>query len=419
MMQSYCCAQALLRTESREQYLDDITATLGRRRRFYWWSEPLTLLAGLGYDPSRLIRQIIYGMESGAGEQILLAALIVQECGWQNIEKQVVNHLVQTLIYYLNNRREPRVWRRIQLAEALGHVRHPDAIPHLVGVANQRVRLTTIGRERELEDSDVRLAAVLALRKIAPSAYDVIKHIDHELANILTWWDEADVMELGQYLVDADHLPQELMGSQAIAAFALGDLHTIASVDILISLFLYPYSSEETYRHLATALTLIDPLTVENRVILPLISRNHINRLEDNVWAKREQYLNHIISLAGRIYTTDPRIIGFIRTCLLSATDVHQRCLAIQSLGKLLDVETKSLVEEVALGEMHNLDLPESVTYAEKMSLQKYALEALYYLGDDETLRRFLKRPASWSPEFERILYWTSEEILWREEMSE
>jgi hypothetical protein len=417
IMQSYCCAQVLLRHHSRHKYLDDITATLGRRRRFYWWSEPLTILAGLGYDPSALIRLILYGMESGAGEQVLLASLVVQECKWENIEAQVLVHLIQSLIYYLNNRREPREWRRIQLAEALGKIRHPDAIPHLVGIANQRVRLTSLGKERKYELSPVRLAAVIALRQIAAAPYNEVKHIDPELAKILTWWDDGDIMALSQHLVDADHLPEELAGSQAIAAFALGDLQSVASVDILINLFLYPYSSDETYRHLTTALTLVDPGIVEEQVILPFIVPDSPNILNDRVWTRREQYLSHIIYLSGRIFTTEPQILNFLRTCLYNDSVVNRRALALQSLGWLQDYQTKDVIEKISQGRLGDLELPPTVTLNEKQNLQKHALQALFYLGDSETLKLFQRRPVSWSPEFERILYWVSEEILWRQEM--
>lgn len=418
VMQSYCGAQALLRHNDREKYLDDITATLGRRRRFYWWSEPLTLLAGLGYDPSVLIRHVMYGMESGAGEQVLLAALIVKECTWAHIDAQVMTHLVRTLIYYLNSRREPRIWRRIQLAEALGKMRYPHAIPHLVGVANQRVRLTSLGRERAYEHSTVRLAAVLALRQIATAPYEEIRPIDHELAKILSWWDSGDILELGQFLIDADKSPEDIKGSQAIAAFALGDIQTIASEDILINLFLYPNSSDETYRHLTTAMTLIDPGIVEKNVIVPFIERESPNRLDDHVWAKRKQYLSHIIYLAGRIYTTDPRILAFLRDCVQTDSVISHRALAIQSLGWLHDDQSKSLIERISLGQLADLNLPSSVTFAEKQTLQKQAIEALFYLGDPGTLELFQKRPVNWNPEFELVLYWTSEEILWRQEFS-
>jgi hypothetical protein len=419
IMQSYCCAQALLHRANNEQLLDDITATMGRRRRFYWWTEPLTFLAGLGYDPTRLIRAILYGMESGAGEQVLLAALIVQECRWQNVDTQVINYLVQSLVYYLNNRREPREWRRIQLAEALGRIRHPDAIPHLVGVANQRVRLSSFGRERQFETSAVRLSAVMSLRKIASAPYIDIAEIDTELAKILVWWDDADTMALGQYLVDADHLPAEMTGTQAIAAFALGDLQTFSSVDILLNLFLYPYSSDETYQHLTTALTLIDPGIVEKNILLPFIDRDSPNPLEERVWLKREQYLGYIIYLAGSIYTTNARIHTFLRECLRNDPDIDRKALAIQSLGWLQDYATKPSIEKIAQGYLGELNLDDSVTLSDKQNLQKHALQALYHLGDMDTLLLFQQRPASWVPEFEQILYWVSEEILWRQEMHE
>jgi len=358
-------------------------------------------------------------MESGAGEQVLLAALIVQECKWANIDAQVLTHIVQTIIHYLNNRREPRVWRRIQLAEALGQIRHPSAIPHLVGIANQRVRLTSLGRERDFEASSVRLAAVLALRKIAATPYTKVRHVSPELANVLTFWDEGDTMALGQYLVDADNLLDELKGSQAIAAFALGDLQTFVSVDILINLFLYPYSSDETYRHLTTALTLIDPAVVENEIILPFIDREGPYRLDDRVWEKRDKYLRHIIYLAGSIYTSDTGIRAFLRKCVVADPIVAHRVLAIQSLGWIQDDQTKPLVEKIARGYMADLNLPDTITLADKNKLQKQALESLFYLGDAETLKLLQNRPASWTPEFEQILYLTSEEILWRQEMAD
>jgi HEAT repeat protein len=371
----------------------------------------------LGYDPSWLIQQVLYGMESGAGEQLLLAALIAQESNWTSIDTQVITHLVHSLIYYLNSRREPRIWRRIQLAEALGKVRHPDAIPHLVGVTNQRIRLTSLGRERDYEIDTVRLAAVMALRQIAQSPYSEVRHIDPELAKILTWWDEGDIVNLSHYLVDADKLPEEQKGSQAIAAFALGDLQTVASVDILINLFLYPNSPDATYRHLTTALSLIDPGIVENSIILPFIEKEGQNRLSAQVWEKREQYLSHIISLAGMIYTSDTRILAFLYGCLLNDPKINNRVLAIQSLGWLQEVQLKTLIEKIAIGQLQDLQLPSTTTYAEKQALQQQALQALYYLGDAETLKLFHRRPASWLPEYERILYWASEEILWRQEM--
>jgi hypothetical protein len=95
--------------------------------------------------------------------------------------------------------------------------------------------------------------------------------------------------------------------------------------------------------------------------------------------------------------------------------DAYVRGLAIQSLGWLYDKASKRTIEDVAAGDFAAINLPAATSPSNRRYLQYQALEALYYLGDAQTLERFRQRPPSWSTEMEAIFYETSEEIIWRE----
>jgi hypothetical protein len=72
ILRAYGFACALAHRDDLAAQLDDITATLGRYTRYRWWEESLVLLGGMMADPGLLIRQILYGVPLGEGEQIFL-----------------------------------------------------------------------------------------------------------------------------------------------------------------------------------------------------------------------------------------------------------------------------------------------------------------------------------------------------------
>jgi hypothetical protein len=414
-IQAYCAAQALSAHPDQARLLDDIAATLGRRTRLYWWEDSLLLHASQMDAPEDVVRAVLYGVASGSGDQIMLAARIIQECGPASFEEPFLDYVVRTLVYQLDDRRESRVWRRIKLAETLGRIRHTSAVAHLARVANRRIR--TVGCEggAEFEYSSVRLAALMALYHLVTPSFDEVAALDPELAQVLRAWEAEDVMTLTDFLVEPG--PSEQGDRQALAAFALGDLQTAPAFDILVQLFLYPGASNQTYRNLTTALTLMDAGMVTRRVILPLLSEAlcRAQHLPDEICEDRRSWYPHVIYLAGQIHASDERVLQFLRARMRKDEDAYVRGLAIQSLGWLYDLASKRTIEDIAAGAFEAISLPASISDSQQRYLQQQALEALYYLGDAQTLERFRRRPDSWTTEMETAFYEASEEIIWRE----
>lgn len=418
-IQAHCAAQALSNQTGRSHVLDDIAATLGRRTRLYWWEDVLLLYASGMDAPEDVVRAILYGVAAGVGDQILLAARMIQECGPAAFDEPFLDYVVRTLIYQLDDRRESRVWRRIRLAETLGRIRHPSAVAHLARVANRRIR--TVGCEggAEFEFSSVRLAALMALYRLVAPPFDEVEALDPALAEVLRAWDDEDVMALTDLLVASGTEPREAeAGDQpTLAAFALGELQTGPAFDILVQLFLYPGAPDQTYRNLTTALTLVDAGMVTRRVILPLLDEAlcRAQHLPDEICEDRHSWYPHIIYLAGQIHASDERVLQFLRARMRKDDTMYVRGLAIQALGRLYDLASKRTIEAVAAGDFEVIGLPASVSTSQRRYLQQQALEALYYLGDAQTLERFRRRPQSWTTEMETAFYEASEEIIWRE----
>ncbi len=435
-LQAYCCARAILTHPERDQILDNITATLGRRTRLQWWKYTLLLLSGLMKKPETLIRKILYGVTLSEGEQLLFAARCIQECGKQKIDDKLLNYVAHALLYRLDSSREPRISRRVSIIEALSQLEHPAAIPRLVEISNQKIRQDG----QKYEYSSVRLAAVKTLQHITSPPYKDVAALDAQLAIVLNYWHQGAIEALVPYLLTGR--PQ-YEGLQAIAAFALGTLQTKRAIDIIAKAFLSPNFTSEAYWNVSTALTLLDPGTVTRRVILPLLSTKA--REEQGVapktWEQREKWYEYLIYLIGRIRTLNETARAFLYTCLNDPYDVGYKALAIQSLGWLYDRDCKHIFENIVLTEYfstpscpytktlferfdharlaeaeYTTRIPtwSSFSESQRAYLQGKSLQALYYVGDEETLDRLQDRPADWGPELEHDYYWMSENILSR-----
>ncbi len=405
IIRAYCCARALLSHPNHERQLDNITATLGRYNRYRWWENTLVLLSGLMVQPSTLIRQILYGVPLSEGEQVFLAARCIQECGMAQLDPQLINYVVSTLLWRLRTGAAPRVTRQVRLIQALEQLKHPSTLPYLVDIACQHTNADALAKH-DYEHSTVQLAAVTALRHIVPAPYKAIADLAPQLAKLLNFWDNAQVEALIPYLFSPD---ERADGIQAVAAFALGDLKTPRAVDAVVRMYHLASLNPNTRRNTATALSQLDTALVTQCAILPLLAPEH----DDD----RDRWHHSLAYLIGKIRTQDPVARAFLYECLKSQPDVNLKALAIQSLGWLYDVKSKKRFEDIALGDFSSLNIPEdpALSTAQRQLLQRKALEALRHIGDDKTLKRFQQRPAAWSPELERAFYWTIEEIITRQ----
>ncbi len=438
-LRAYGCAQAILHDAEMNRLLDDITATLGRHTRYRWWEDTLVILSGLMDDPNVLIRQLLYGVALNEGEQLFLAARCIQECRSRELDAQLVSYVTRALIWRMDSARELRVTRRARIAEILGQLRAPEAIPALARVACEKVRVDS-QQQPAYEYNNVRLAAVKALQRIAEPPYTAIAARAPKLARLLNYWADSQVEALIPYLVTPgdDHA-----GYQAIAAFALGDLKTPRAIDVVIRVFLSPTFSQATRQAAATALTLLDAALITQRVILPLLltpepsalsqpqvtpekphagcddardpAQAEEQRSIEATRENRQRWYPELAYLIGRLRVQHPAARAFLHRCVNEYPDVALKGLALQSLGWLYDTRSKELCEAVALGDFSKLKLQATPITAAQADLQRKAINALYYLGDAETLRRLQSRPTTWSPELEQAFYWAIEEILVRQ----
>lgn len=412
-IQAFCCARALAHHTQQAQELDDICATLRRRTRLYWWQDALLFLCSMAPRPEEIVRRVLYGAEPG-DDEVLLGARMVQQLGVEHVDPILVDHIARALIYQLDSVREPRVWRRAEHVAALGRICHPDAIAGLASIVLQPVQ--AVDGRQDFEASDVRLAALEALGHLVEPPFDELT--DPDLVDVLTEWFANDVMALVQRVVDLDAPSAAASGVQAVAALALAALQTLTAFDVLAQLFFYPDSRPETRQNLTTALTLIDAGMVVHRVILPILDPDICKStdLGSAVCEDVRAWYPHVIYLAGRVRAHDDRVVAFLRRCLFGEDDVNLVGLAVQSLGWLGDASSREAAEDLALGDLARFSLPATVEASDLLYLQRQALEALRFVGDMGTLERLRQRPGSWPPDMDRVFYWTSEEIIWREE---
>ncbi|MBN2007676.1 MAG: CHAT domain-containing protein [Anaerolineae bacterium] len=404
ILRAYCFAQALANRADRESQLDDITATLGHYNRYRWWEESLTLLSGLLDDPTALIRQILYDVPLGEGDQVFLAVRCVQECN-QNVclTPQLTGYIADILLWRLCYSSDPRIARRVRIIQALAQLQNPATLPALIEIAYPQDAPPPLD-DNDFDYNSIRLAAVMALRQIVPPPYVPIANVAPRLAKLLNFWANQEVASLEPFLFAKSN---EESSDQAIAAFALGDLKTPPATGALIQMFMMKGLPLTIRRNIITALSMLDTATVTQTVILPLLAPDHAD--ESLNWSPMLAYL------IGKVRAQDAVAREFLYTCLREAGDVALKGLAIQSLGWLYDLRNKKRFEDIALGDFTSLNLPSQPPAEESQFLQRKALEALRSIGDNATLRRLQGRPTTWSPELERAFYWTMEEIIARQ----
>ncbi|HOU14486.1 MAG TPA: CHAT domain-containing protein [Anaerolineae bacterium] len=412
-IRAYCCAQALLARDDFDAVLSDIVATLGRYTRYYWWEETLILLSGLMDSPMDLIQEILYGIALTEGEQVFLAANCIRECREKCADEQLLNYIVSALLWRLDRVREPHVMRRVRIVQTLGRLKHPAAIPRLVEIAHKPVQSLMLGAP-VYEDSDVRLAAVMALRRMLAPPYAEVKALAPQLAEVLDDWANARVKELVPHLVAKEG---QDVGIQAAAAFALGDLKTDVAARVLVRAFLSPYFGGETRGVAATALTLLNPEFVMQQAILPFLSDEVAERQQLNpiTQANKEQWYPLLAYLIGKIRPQDSRARAFLHRCLNEFPDITLKGIAMQAIGWFYDTTAALQFTDIALEDFSSLNLKAPLAPYQAQYLQHKALDALYYIGDDETLQRLQRHTVAWSPDLENVFYRTVERISSRQ----
>jgi len=224
VIRAYCFAAAMAQHPDRATHLDDITATLGRYNRYRWWEQALILLSGLHDDLPALIRQILYGVPLGEGEQIFLAARCLQEHKRQvDHNPQLKNNIVNSLIWRLRYSTDPRTARRIRLIQTLEALNHSAIVPTLVEIAyppHARAPGTVI----DYDYNSVRLAALQALRRIVPPPYK--PSIRRNVVSALSLLDTGSVTQQVIRPLLTTHRPADRSAWFPTLAYLIGKVRT-------------------------------------------------------------------------------------------------------------------------------------------------------------------------------------------------
>jgi HEAT repeat protein len=405
-LQAYCCARQIVQRSDRNRILDDITASLGRLSRMRWWEDVLVLASRMLRNPNSLLRMMVYGVNLAQSEQLYLLARCLLENRGRQIDPQLENQVFDVLVRQLDGANEPRQARRAHAAIVLGQLQRPQTIPALARAAFERVRTNWQGMPT-YEYSGVRMAAAKALQVMMPRYEREIHNANPRLADLLHLWCVQDAAALGE------RLRSEEIGSQAIAAFALGEIDTAEAVDCLVSVFLDADTPAQTGWAVTDALALVDPSQVASRAILPLLDKAIAKKqnLDPRTWRRRARWYERLAYLIGKVRAQDATSAHFLDRCLYEFHDIGIKAHAIQSLGWLNRRSYKELFEQIAAGDLHAIVLSDNPDIGDVIYLRRRAIEALARIGDLDSLNHLRRQRGDWDSELEEAFYYASEEI--------
>ncbi|MDM0112263.1 CHAT domain-containing protein [Variovorax sp. J22R133] len=336
-LQWHYCAKYLdaLPPAEHDRHLEDITATLGRLSRAYWWDVTLVVLAGLTDNPDLLVRQILAGSALTEGEQVFIAARCVHEArGAQRfrtpVKDDVVDQIVDTLVWRSRHENARSTATRLKAIRTLGLLADVRVIPYLVSLATQKVRWNW-ERQRAYDYSGVRLAAAQALfgmqeATLAHVAQDPVLQRNQQMQQLLGAWLRLDIQAICALLDARD------AGTAAVAAFALGTFSDDAGSAHLLSAFRAnpPESGDADVTWAITdAIAMLDPVRVTKEVVEPLLPQ-----------APWSTYLAYLIGRLG-VATPDTVEFEFLRRSVESDNKVLAG-RALRSYATLLGLQGAS-----------------------------------------------------------------------------
>lgn len=437
-LQSYYCARHLMSCDDRERCLEDITASLGRVSRVRWWEDTMAILAGLSTSAGSLLRKILAGSGLREGEQVFLAARCLHEARRSGrtpasaIGQDVVDQIVDTLLWRSHSQNVRAVALRRKSIEALAILAEKRVVPHLLSLAIDQVRVDWSGNG-SYDLSGVRQAAVMALLSMMDETLEFLKKdsalsLNEPVQTLIGAWLKGDVPALGRLLSQKD------ASVAGVAAFALGTIRTDDCLDLLVKRFARFAAgtlNEDILWAITDTLCLLNPILVTGRAIVPFLDR-----------PKFGPYVAYMIGKLG-IATLDGQECDFLRKSLLTG-EYQLQSRALRSLASLYSVQRQkpglSPTLEELRGLCHELVLDGFAAASQRpfirvapewpreqrAPLRYQALEALRSIGDITSIevlrqvRRCYEPPCSepgvawFAASINQLSFEIGEEIFWR-----
>lgn len=437
-IQAYCCAQAILALPERDQFLNMIVDSLGSPVRLRWWEETLVVASGLlAADPSsdaqqtlrHLLEPIVYGTNLLEGVPVFLAARCLLECRpvLDAVELcPLVDHVVNALRWRSDSAFEPDLARRLQATQLLAQLAIPEVAVDLARKTYCMVR-RNVANQWDYEFSNVRFAAAIALKRMAPAAAEAaLENINPALPGLFAAWQQQEVDEL----IRLSKVPDDL-GLQGLAALALGDLHGLLAgedppitaaraLDRLIDMF----RSSETYQNVrwavADALSLLDSAVVTEALVEPLLSE--FSSPEGASLPNAAKIRKSLAYLIGLLRLRDARAHNFlVQNCLglegeQGSKDWSTWATAIVALGRIAVEADNKLLTEIAAGRAKGMDLDLLFSQeAQRNYVRREAINALASQGDLEVLSTEERDSLAKEPALCRAYFQAIYEIYWRQ----
>jgi hypothetical protein len=424
-MQAFCCAKAIVAMPNLNQVLDDLTARFGRFNWLRWGQETVIFISGLLAPDveslERLLRTIVYGVDLLAGEQTFLAAQVLLEARNERQRlkldipydnKEMLNQVLNALIWRLDSQHEPRLAYRLEAAMLLGQAATDETVVHLAEVAIAPVRLDL----KQLHDYDfgsMRIVAMTALQRIISNAPEQAAKLPPALAELLQLRIRKEINPLIEYLQVEDK------SLRSATALILGDLqpqlqampaHQLEAALImehLVDAFFDPKTDDVTLWAVAHALAMLDTMMITESVIERALAAREA---EPNL--QQDKCLAYLM---GRIRSQESGVRAFlVEHCIKKSDDMRLWATAIEALGWLAHLKDKTLLETIACGQFEKVTPQYSFFKEYQLYLQGRAIEALSHVGDLESLTKLQAAKVNWIAELRRVFYRTSEEIYWR-----
>jgi hypothetical protein len=482
ILHAYLAAVALVARPDAGERIADIVTQCASPARLSWWEDVIYAVAGLESDPTPLFAQLAAAIRAGSPTHALVAARCLEAVPPEQERRLAADlraELIDACVLRMRSDREPSPERREQIVAALGRLNHHSVRHELRRILVEKVRLTPSGPRYEY--TNVRIAAARALRNIylavspealtatvspaeplvlsryvdmaslgdraaaAPARIPSLQEIrDEQMLNRLMaiWRKGAAGRDEFRELMRSSPSPPE----RALAAFALGDLadrlerkHLDAGqlLRVIVSLDDPPDKEvsedwEDTMWAAADALTLFAPDQVTPLLLVV------INKLGDGVPESAAQQLAY---LAGRLRVTEPAVVDWLIRLLITRPSQTLKAKALQSLAwmgmgiprrqiPLPDGRPGPTLKELIQGIAAARPLPELALGAFKLRLRqrdgddgplylrRKAIEALAWVGDEDTLKDLGGEALGWPIELREYWYQAAATIRERGEQA-
>ena len=438
-------ARFLAKSSQPGDLVDNLAATFGRLGRLRYWTETLVIAAALPeFRPYRLalLKSILTGSSMLEGEQAYLAARLYVEMAASKDENdrlfdsvaaaspgtdsrefaETVRQIVDSLVWRARDVEGRPYDDRRKAVEHLGKMRHPDAVPHLIKIAVDRVRTggpTNAGSAR-FEYAGLRFLAMDGLwQQVDATLAEVKKRQDAEgLSRVIAAWTEMykdptrtetllDILKAD----NAEHAP--------IAAFALLQFGPEVIERLLLPLYWNTLRNWELLWCITEGLALLADDWLAAKVIDPAIER-HRATPASQVREDLRAMLCYLIRELDVVPADSPRR-QYLEQALTEG-DQKSRIWALRALAALTDQPTgiagtpaltpKRLAEAVVTDDRAMLD---PIGIQPDWRWKQGALESLRDVGDTESFEIIrAARSTLHDPLLLRLSFQVAEEIYWR-----